>query len=319
VLTVGSLFAGIGGFDLGLERAGMRTVWQVEREPFCRAVLERHFPHARRYDDVREVGSHNLAPVDLICGGFPCQDLSWAGAGAGIGGERSGLWSEYARVVGELRPRYVVVENVAALLARGMGVVLGDLAALGYDAEWDCVPASAVGAPHQRDRLWLVAYSDGGGREPRFADLHAGGPDAEGCCCDVADPDCVRRDRGAGELGSFWRTESPNGRGVGDTEGDGRGQGWSGRPLAAGEGEPEPFRSLQDVDRRAVQPWRVGGRAAQAGGAEWWSAEPPVGRVAHGVPHRLDQLAALGNALVPQIAEWIGSRVVTYELSREAA
>src|SRR5437868_5460774 len=115
-VNVGSLFSGIGGFELGFERAGMRVSWQVEQDAYCRAVLARHFPDAARFEDVREVGAQNLDPVDLICGGFPCQDLSSAGRGAGIDGARSGLWSEFARIVCELRPRYVVVENVPALL-----------------------------------------------------------------------------------------------------------------------------------------------------------------------------------------------------------
>jgi DNA-cytosine methyltransferase len=191
VLTVGSLFSGIGGFDLGFERAGMRTVWFCEQDAYCQRVLARHWPGVPCHPDVRvlvadasSVGRREeqglvggLRPagcgsregtvqvqvprVDVICGGFPCQDISLAGDGAGIDGARSGLWSEYARLVGELRPRYVVVENVSALLGRGLGRVLGDLSALGYDAEWDCIPASAVGAPHQRDRVWLVAYPDG--------------------------------------------------------------------------------------------------------------------------------------------------------------
>jgi DNA (cytosine-5)-methyltransferase 1 len=208
-VNVGSLFSGIGGFDLGLERAGMRVVWQCEQDEFCRRVLARRFPgvpcypdvralvadsgSARRRQDVRRAhgdegadegraaqdtdladgggesgGDGALVPVpvpyvDVLCGGFPCQDISLAGKGAGIGGERSGLWAEYARLIRDLRPRYVIVENVAALLARGLDVVLADLAACGYDAEWDCLPASAFGAPHQRDRLWLVAYPESGG------------------------------------------------------------------------------------------------------------------------------------------------------------
>lgn len=176
-MTVGSLFAGIGGFDLGFERAGFEIKWQVEIDPFCRAVLAKHWPHVRRYEDVQEVHATGrgyfytcqepgwcedcLEPVDVICGGFPCQDISHAGAGAGIDGERSGLWREYARIVRELRPRYVVVENVAALLDRGMGKVLGDLAESGYDAEWQVVPARAVGAPHERERVWIIAYPAG--------------------------------------------------------------------------------------------------------------------------------------------------------------
>lgn len=160
-MRIGSLFSGIGGLELGLERAGLgETVWQVESDPFCRSILEKHWPDAERFEDVKEVGSNTLAPVDLICGGFPCQDISTAGKRAGISGRRSGLWTEYARIIREIRPRFVVVENVAALLFRGLGDVLGDLAACGYDAVWDCVPAQAVGAPHQRDRLFVVAYPE---------------------------------------------------------------------------------------------------------------------------------------------------------------
>jgi len=164
-VNVLDLFSGIGGFSLGLERAGMRTVAFCEREPYCQAVLRKHWPDVPIYDDVRTLTADRLhadgIAVDLICGGFPCQDISLAGKGAGLAGERSGLWREYARIIGEVRPRYVVVENVAALLGRGLGDVLGDLAALGFDAEWHCIPASAVGLPHARERVWVVAYRDG--------------------------------------------------------------------------------------------------------------------------------------------------------------
>jgi DNA (cytosine-5)-methyltransferase 1 len=153
-----SLFAGIGGLDLGLERANMQCVAQVEIDPYCRRVLAKHWPEVKRFEDVRTVGKHNLPDADLICGGFPCQDISNTGKRAGITGERSGLWSEYYRIICELRPRFVLVENVAALLERGMERVLGDLAACGYDAEWDCIPAFAVGAPHRRDRVFIIAY-----------------------------------------------------------------------------------------------------------------------------------------------------------------
>ena len=160
-MKIGSLFSGIGGLELGLERSipGAHTVWQVEQNEYARAVLAKHWPNANRYQDVKEVGAHNLDPVDVICGGFPCQDVSVAGKGAGLDGARSGLWTEYARIVRELRPRYVVVENVAAITHGGLGRVLGDLAACGYDAIWDCIPAQAIGAPHRRDRLFIVAYT----------------------------------------------------------------------------------------------------------------------------------------------------------------
>ncbi len=162
-LRVLDLFSGIGGFSLGLERAGgFETVAFCEIEPFCRRVLAKHWPGVKQYDDVRNLTADTLwsdgIAVDVICGGFPCQDISLAGKGAGLAGERSGLWAEYARLIRELRPKFVIVENVAALLSRGLADVLRDLAALGYDAEWHCIPASAIGAPHRRDRLWIVAY-----------------------------------------------------------------------------------------------------------------------------------------------------------------
>jgi DNA (cytosine-5)-methyltransferase 1 len=193
---VGSLFAGIGGFDLAAERAGMVVKWQVEIDPFCRRVLEKHWPHVRRYEDVRTVGPE-LERVDVVCGGFPCQDISVAGRGAGLAGERSGLWSEMRRIIGELRPRYVVVENVPALLGRGMGTVLGNLAEVGYDAEWECLPAVAFGARHIRDRVWIVAYPHSQGPQERQVFSRVPGR----ARCDQDGQDVT--------LGCGWVTESP--------------------------------------------------------------------------------------------------------------
>ncbi len=160
--TFGSLFSGIGGIDLGLERAGMQCAWQVEIDTHATNVLEKQWPYVTRFRDVRHVGKHNLTPVDLICGGFPCQDISQANVfnPQGLDGERSGLWSEFFRVICELQPRYVVVENVSALLYRGLGRVLGDLARIGYDAEWHMLQASDFGLPHERKRLFIIAYTD---------------------------------------------------------------------------------------------------------------------------------------------------------------
>ncbi len=159
-LTIGSLFSGIGGLELGLERAlGATVAWQVELDPFCRRVLAKHWPAAdRSVCDVRNAGVATLPRVDLVCGGFPCQDISVAGAGAGLSGAKSGLWFDFRRVVEELRPLAVVIENVPALRTRGLGVVLEGLAALGYDAEWGVLSAAAVGAPHLRKRLFVVAW-----------------------------------------------------------------------------------------------------------------------------------------------------------------
>lgn len=174
------LFSGIGGFSLGLERSGgFRTVAFCEIDPYCRRVLAKHWPEVPQYDDIRTLTAERLAAdgigVDAICGGFPCQDISIAGKGAGLAGERSGLWSEYLRLIRTLGPRYVVVENVGALLVRGLDVVLGQLAEIGYDAEWHCIPASAIGGPHHRDRVWIVASPNGIRRETMSVkDLVAG-------------------------------------------------------------------------------------------------------------------------------------------------
>lgn len=159
MLTVGSLFSGIGGLDLGLEQAGMKTVWQVEFDDWARGKLDENFPHTEKFKDVREVGKHNLRSVDLICGGFPCQDISVSNyRGLGLEGERSGLWSEFFRLICDLRPRYTLIENVPNLLVRGGTRVLSDLASIGYDAEWQTIRAATFGLPTRRKRLFIIAY-----------------------------------------------------------------------------------------------------------------------------------------------------------------
>jgi DNA (cytosine-5)-methyltransferase 1 len=174
-VRIGSLFSGIGGLELGLERAGLGPVaWQVEIDPFCRGVLATHWPSAGRHEDVRRVGAANLSRVDLICGGFPCQDVSAAGLGAGIEGARSGLWREFARIVGEIRPRLVVVENVASGKRRWLPTVRRDLHVLGYRSVAVEVSAFDVGAPHKRSRVFVVAHADREG-QPREARGREGG------------------------------------------------------------------------------------------------------------------------------------------------
>lgn len=162
-LKVLDLFSGIGGFSLGLERTGgLETVAFCEIDPFCRRILAKHWPEVPCYDDVRTLTAVRLAAhgltVDVICGGFPCQGISIAGKGRGLSDERSGLWREYARLIGELLPRFVIIENSPKLRARGLRTVLADLNEIGFDAEWHCIPAAHVGAPHRRDRIWIIAY-----------------------------------------------------------------------------------------------------------------------------------------------------------------
>jgi len=246
--------------------------WQVEIDDYANRVLAKHWPNVPRHDDVRTFPTAERDwSVDLICGGFPCQDISIAGKGAGLAGERSGLWYEFARIIGEIRPSYVIVENVAALLARGMGTVLGDLSTLGYDAEWHVIPASAVGAPHRRERVWIVAHAHGRQVHRLRADAGDGGTiQAEGQ---------QREFRG----------------------GDG------GQDVSHANGERLQERQGQDASGE-----RANGRAVVER-SEWWSTEPDVGRVAHGVPARVDRLRCLGNAVVPQIVEVIGRAILDRE------
>lgn len=153
------LFSGIGGFSLGLERTGgFKTVGFCEIEPYPQAVLRKHWPGVPIYPDVTKLEKSHVGQVNVICGGFPCQDISSAGKGAGLAGRNSGLWFEYARLIGEFRPDWIIIENVTALRSRGFDRVLWSLASLGYDAEWHCIPATFVGAPHSRDRIWIIAY-----------------------------------------------------------------------------------------------------------------------------------------------------------------
>jgi DNA (cytosine-5)-methyltransferase 1 len=264
-LTVGSLFSGIGGIDLGLERAGMRVVWQSEIDPYACRVLAKNWPTVPNLGDVTTIDWSTVERPDVICGGYPCQPFSLAGARRGEHDPRH-LWPHMLRALRELRPRYALLENVPGHLSLGFGRVLGDLAEIGFDAEWDCIPAAAVGAPHLRDRVFIVAHphADGRGLEvgPQFdgrpvphpADRHPRRGRAHGLRDEVAHADHGR---------------------------------CHGRPRALG-----PVGWAEPADGR------------------WWATEPDVGRVAHGVPARVDRLRALGNAVVPQVAEHVGRLIV---------
>jgi DNA (cytosine-5)-methyltransferase 1 len=161
-IRIGSLFSGIGGFELGLERAipNSTTLWQVEQDKFCQSILRKHWANAKIYDDVRTITKDNVEPIDILCGGFPCQDISFLGKGKGIIRDetRSGLWWEMHRIINELRPRVAVLENVPAITVRGGQQVVGSLAQIGYDAEWIVISAEQFGSPHKRERWFCVAY-----------------------------------------------------------------------------------------------------------------------------------------------------------------
>jgi len=320
-MRIGSLFSGIGGLELGLERAGLGPViWQCEIDPFARQVLAKHWPNTRRFEDVRSV-DENAPAVDLICGGFPCQDLSYAGNGAGLEGARSGLWFEYLRIVRALRPRFVVVENVPALLSRGLGVVLGGLAEGGYDAQWDCIPAQAVGAPHRRDRIFVVAWrvSDPIRHPLRFQPERGQGPAqaADGRNAELehvggALADADSRQRGRPPACGEHRRHDPQWGGT--TSGTLADRNEGGRePKRLGDllnGERSP--RGDEAHGRDLPYWPPAPNDVRAWGRLPVEAQPAICRVAYGIPPGVDRarLRALGNAVVPQVAEVIGRAIV---------
>lgn len=303
-LTFGSLFAGIGGIDLGFERAGLRCKWQVEIDEYARRVLAKHWPNVRRWDDVRTWPQPDTEYVDIIAGGFPCQDISYAGKGAGLAGERSGLFYEAMRIVRKLEPRFVVLENVAALLTRGMGDVLGTLASLGYDVEWDCIPAAAVGAPHIRDRVFIVCYNTNGqkfdpiGSFPQWTNTEPSGvssvlSDSNGRRCEKqSECDCESTARQQAQ-------QRDNSLRLCDTLSDSDGNRWE---------QVEQLEQRRSSQTRTIN--TVEQRTRRIRKSNWWTTEPAVGRVANGVSHRVDRLRGLGNAVVPQVAEFIARRLL---------
>jgi DNA (cytosine-5)-methyltransferase 1 len=290
-LRVLDLFSGIGGFSLGFERAGMQTAGFCEIDPYCRQVLAKHWPGVPCHDDVKTLDVRS--GIDVVCGGFPCQDISVAGRNAGIDGPRSGLWRDMLRIVRQVAPQWVVIENVPALRARGLDQVLGTLAALGYDAEWHCIPAAAIGAPHRRDRVWVVAHADSGGWREQGHERGAAGRAAA-------------------------RQPVNGGTGLAHAH-DTRLEGWR-QPLLS-------QRALECVAGQGSALWLGGARNRFEPGmgrvddglsegldrncrpAEYWEQDTPR-TVAKGLPERRRRLIALGNAIVPQIAELIGRAIV---------
>lgn len=293
------LFAGIGGDILAGEMLGHTAIGAVELSPFCRAVLAHHWPTLYQHDDIRTFqGSALRGRCELVCGGFPCQDISSAGRGAGLKGARSSLWFEMLRVVGEVAPAYVFVENSPLLRTRGLDVVLGGLADLGFDAEWGVLSAKSIGANHDRKRMWiLAAHPDRAGssgsalhhrRQDEEAPTVAAGP-----CEDVADAGrrSVQHRRAGGEV------VGP----AGEVEGQGDQRQRSGdaagdrREAAADAGGPGLPLSEREASCGAERNQERGAATERS----WWLFEPDVGRVAHGVPNRVDRLRSLGNAQVP--------------------
>jgi DNA (cytosine-5)-methyltransferase 1 len=287
LLTYGSLFSGCGGLDLGLDWSGFTCKWQCEIDEFANRILEKNWPSVTRYRDIKKIDTKELERVDLIAGGFPCQDISNAGTGDGLDGERSGLFFEVVRIVRSLRPRYLLLENVSALLVRGLDRVLGSLAEIGYNAEWHCVSAAHFGAPHIRDRIFILAY-------PHRSQ-----------CSGSRLPSGVHEEQPHIISGGSCRYASPAvGKNVADSASE----------RQSGPGEP-----FLKMCTEAQSNWQAIVTEPSSIN-EVWKVEPGMGRVVDGVSNRVHssgRLKCLGNAVVPQIGEFFGNQILSFHRAIE--
>jgi DNA (cytosine-5)-methyltransferase 1 len=293
-----ALFAGAGGGILGGHLLGWRTVCAVEWNAYAAGVLVARqndglLPPFPIWDDVQSFdGRPWRGRVDVVSGGFPCQDISVAGKGAGIDGERSGMWRHMARIVREVGPRFVFVENSPALTFRGLDRVLGDLASMGYDAEWGVLGADDAGAPHKRERIWIVADS---GRRWRPSDQLCAGRNKPGICGEkLADANGAHVGSNKRRLSVGWQKhEAWN-----DASRCGKGQKLADTDSKRQRGGRVAV--VEDADDAYDSGACAGGSTARRN--SWWGSEPDVGRVAHGVAARVDRLRAIGNGQVPAVA-----------------
>ena len=347
-VTVGSLFSGIGGLDLGLERAGMNVIWQSEIDPYACQVLAKHWPTIPNHGDIKTIDWTQIERPNIICGGYPCQPFSQAGKRAGTDDPRH-LWPWVKEAISHLRPDFAILENVRGHLSLGLTTVLGEMSQIGYDAEWQIISAAGVGAPHRRDRVFIVAYpndsnpahgrqrqnvssqdqswrDDGRGSRSNFGEVGVGVPGQ--LAGNVADS---YGDRSQTQRGTFRDEKAFTGLG-----GDGadvpnadsfglegprpeqqatRSAG-NDKEINGNVADPNLWETgwgdwRHAAGRSEVLGWRdIGRRTAGYEGWQWWETEPDVGRVANGVPSRVDRLKCLGNAVVPQVSEFVGRIVM---------
>ena len=298
MLTHLDLFSGIGGFALAAEWAGFRTIGFVEIDTYCQNVLKKHWPDVPITEDVRNVSRTSVTePVTLITGGFPCQPFSVTGKRRGKEDNRY-LWPEMCRVIEEFKPHWVLGENVAGIINMELDTVLSDLEGISYTAQAFIIPACAVNAPHRRDRVWIVAHDSNNGCPRAFIPISERRSEQEnfdscGKCKDVAIPksrESRQQTEQEGGQGSSRGSEED----VADAKGYSTSE--SGRPWARWQG---------------FNNGSVFGR--DGGNPDNWTLEPELGRVAHGVPNRVDRLKCLGNAIVPQVAYQILKGIVLIE------
>ena len=272
-----SLFAGIGGFDLGLEQAGMQCVGQVEIDEYCNKVLSKHWPNVKRIKDIRNVKGGEFGTVELICGGFPCQPFSVAGKQRGKKDDRY-LWPEMLRVIQAVRPHWILGENVTGIIKLALDKVLSDLEGSFYTCQTFIVPACSVDAPHRRDRVWIIAHRNNNRFWQQVQSISESGSKvapnirSNGKVQSLADPFCII----SGGNKEWW-------------------------PSGVGWWKLEPQEALQNA--------RAKGRAQ----TRLSKIKPKLGRVADGVSNRVDRLRSLGNAVVPQVVEVIGRAILETE------
>jgi DNA (cytosine-5)-methyltransferase 1 len=295
MITIGSLFSGIGGFELGLERAipNSRTIWQCEQDSFCRSILAKHWPGIKIYEDITKMDTAEVQSPDILCGGFPCQDISTAGKGAGIHGKKSGLWWHMAALISRIRPPIIVLENVPAVTFRGGREVLGSLAELGYDAEWTIISARQFGAPHLRKRWFCVAYSSSYRRMEHKR--------LEKEIQQSRERRVQREESSKSSMSESTHSSSPYAAHSHST----RCKKQSMYPKCMGKKSRFECRS---------------GKAGRTDQRHYWkrfTSPSPLCGVDDGISKRVDRIRALGNAIVPQCSEYIGHCIVQSGLLEE--
>jgi DNA (cytosine-5)-methyltransferase 1 len=347
-ITIGSLFSGIGGFELGLERAipNSKTIWQCEQNAFAQKVLKKHWPDVPIYDDIKEMKHDTIDIVDIICGGFPCQDISQAGKGKGIAnGERSGLWFEMLRIIDIVRPRIAIAENVTAITqkGRGMDIVISSLAKIGYDVEWIDVRASDEGAPHKRERIFFVAYpnqttifkpktpekidrisqtrktnihtsnrSENGEKNGRGADIFN-----RGCNILSLESKNTNEIHTDGKFGIVEKEKRKTSKEV-QHKTKHSNESWNTNPIDDGTRCETTSNTIGERTQISIEGKHpsiemFGSQSEERRVNTYWSNRPiesPICRVDDGIPNRVDRIKALGNAIVPQCSETIGRYIM---------
>ena len=287
-MKVLDLFSGIGGFSLGLERAGMKTVHFVENEPYCQKVLAKNFPGVPIHGDIKTF--HYDKPVELISGGFPCQPYSHAGKQRGKEDDRH-LWEEYLRIIQEVRPPWVIGENVSGIINMELDQVLSDLEGENYSHQSLIIPACSLNAPHRRDRVWIIARRNAMGNSE-----YNGSSTAK----ESRSPSSISNNSPQGKDKTFQSTGTSGRR-------NNENVAYANKERIQGRKE------TGNLESEGTQRNQFSLRCSQRRIGKNWSIEPELGRVANGIPSRVDRIKSLGNAVVPQIVEIIGRAIMEIE------